>query len=70
MLGKSANTTPELFQPRVKVRHYSDDVYGIVLALDTNLIELGYPSTTCTVQWEGNLSPDIQWTNKLVLIDV
>lgn len=69
MLGKSANTTPHLFQPGVKVKHYSDSTEGVVLTLDTNLIEMGYSSTTCTVQWVDCDEPDVQWTNKLVLVN-
>lgn len=67
MLSKSANRTPELFQPGTRVIHYSDRTPGVVLTLDENLIELGYSSTTCTVLWDDCEVPDIQWTNKLLL---
>lgn len=68
MLGKSANRTPELFVPGSRVVHYSDRDKGTILELDQNLIELGYPSTTCLVLWDGDTEGDVQWTNKLELI--
>jgi len=48
------------------VSHYRDyTLIGVVKLIDYNL---PHP-TTCTVLWSGDNISDIQWTNKLVVIE-
>jgi len=70
MLGKSTNTYPEKFQPGTRVKHYLEDGEGTVTELDYNLIDSGFTSTTCRVLWDdSDGSEDIQWTNKLIIVN-
>ena len=54
-----------------RIHHVKDtDSVGEVIYLDFNLILAGRGVTTCLVLWEGeNDVADIQWTNKLRLIE-
>ena len=49
-----------------RVYHEKDDPssQGIVISIDTNLSDI----TTCRVLWDDTHTPDVQWTNKLVVV--
>lgn len=51
-----------------RIKHVSDDVCGTVISIDCNL---PHP-TTCCVIWDDDpyQIPDIQWTNKLIPINL
>jgi len=54
-----------------RVHHVKDtDSVGKVVYIDFNLILAGREVTTCLVLWDGEVDEaDIQWTNKLGLIE-
>lgn len=53
-----------------KVNHIkeAEDIVGVILKIDWNLINLGYGSTTCLVKWNDCDEAEIAWTNKLIKV--
>jgi hypothetical protein len=50
-----------------RVCHVKDDtLIGVITEIDDNLPDI----TTCRVLWAGETETDIQWTNKLVLVEM
>jgi len=41
-----------------------------ITQIDWNLIQIGWGVTTCLVRWDGCVEDDIQWTNKLQVVEV
>lgn len=68
----SVSAEPFWLQLGDRVEHVGDTGFpGTVTHIDDNLLMLGYGVTTCCVLWDDGDGEyeDIQWTNKLVLVD-
>ena len=70
---KTVETVTFWLQVGDRVEHVGDiGLPGTVTHIDSNLIELGYGVTTCCVVWDDGDGEyeDVQWTNKLVLVEL